>query len=58
MYIDPMNIKPIHHRADLVRIAIQAMTERGLEPDFSEAVSDSWRVSRGRVKRRGRVFGT
>ena len=38
MYIGPMNIKPIHHRADLVRIATQAMTERGLEPEFSEAV--------------------
>ena len=27
-----------HHRADLVRIATHAMTERGLEPDFSERV--------------------
>ncbi len=38
MYIGRMNIKPIHHRADLVRIAVQAMTERGLEPAFSAAV--------------------
>lgn len=47
MYIDPMNIKPIHHRADLVRIAIQAMTERGLEPDFSEAVERQLAAIRG-----------
>ncbi len=27
-----------HHRSDLVRIAISAMTERGLEPEFSQRV--------------------
>ena len=29
---------PHHHRADLVRIAIRAMEERGLEPEFSPLV--------------------
>ncbi|MBX9817024.1 MAG: RNB domain-containing ribonuclease, partial [Burkholderiaceae bacterium] len=29
---------PSHHRSDLVRIAIHAMSERGLEPEFSSAV--------------------
>ncbi|MFY8042525.1 MAG: RNB domain-containing ribonuclease, partial [Rhodoferax sp.] len=29
---------PSHHRSDLVRIAIHAMSERGLEPEFSPAV--------------------
>ncbi|WP_367849274.1 RNB domain-containing ribonuclease [Rhodoferax sp. WC2427] len=28
----------VHHRSDLVRIAIQAMSERGLMPEFSPAV--------------------
>lgn len=28
----------VHHRSDLVRIAIQAMSERGLLPEFSPAV--------------------
>ena len=29
---------PTHQRADLVRIAIHAMTQRGLEPEFSDRV--------------------
>jgi exoribonuclease-2 len=29
-----MNAKHLHHRSDLIRIAIRAMTERGLEPEF------------------------
>lgn len=33
-----MNTQRLHQRADLVRIATQAMTERGLEPDFSARV--------------------
>ncbi|TAH12597.1 MAG: RNB domain-containing ribonuclease [Curvibacter sp.] len=34
-----MHTKPhSHHRSDLVRIAIHAMSERGLEPEFSPAV--------------------
>lgn len=28
-----------HHRSDLIRIATQAMTERGLEPEFSDRVA-------------------
>ena len=31
-----MHSSRLHHRADLVRIAISAMTERGLEPEFPE----------------------
>lgn len=33
-----MNTRPARRRADLVRIAIEAMTERGLEPEFSTGV--------------------
>ncbi|MEP6965618.1 MAG: RNB domain-containing ribonuclease [Polaromonas sp.] len=33
-----MNSSPAHHRSDLVRIAIRAMNERGLEPGFSPRV--------------------
>ncbi len=33
-----MHAKHLHHRSDLVRIATQAMHERGLEPDFSPRV--------------------
>lgn len=33
-----MHVKRPHHRAELVRIATQAMSERGLEPDFSARV--------------------
>ena len=33
-----MNPNHPHHRADLVRIATRAMTERGLEPEFSARV--------------------
>lgn len=33
-----MNTQRPHHRADLIRIATQAMAERGLEPDFSARV--------------------
>jgi exoribonuclease-2 len=37
MYIDRMHDTPhhLHHRADLVRIATSAMSERGLQPEFS-----------------------
>ena len=40
LYIEVMNkhLSHPHHRADLVRIATRAMTERGLEPEFSKAV--------------------
>lgn len=38
VYIDAMHVKHPHHRAELVRIATQAMSERGLEPDFSARV--------------------
>jgi exoribonuclease II len=38
MYIDCMNTKHLHHRADLVRLATKAMTERGLQPEFSAKV--------------------
>ena len=40
LYIEVMNHHPSHphHRADLVRIATRAMTERGLEPEFSKSV--------------------
>jgi exoribonuclease II len=38
MYIDYMNTDHLHHRSDLVRLAIKAMTERGLQPEFSENV--------------------
>ena len=37
MHANPHH-KPHHHRRDLVRIAIHAMTERGLEPEFSQRV--------------------
>jgi exoribonuclease II len=33
-----MNATHRHQRSDLVRIAISAMTERGLQPEFSESV--------------------
>lgn len=33
-----MNSTRPHHRSDLVRISISAMTERGLEPEFSDRV--------------------
>ena len=33
-----MHANPVHHRSDLVRIAIEAMTERGLLPEFSQRV--------------------
>jgi len=33
-----MHDKHLHHRSDLVRIATRAMTERGLEPEFSSRV--------------------
>lgn len=38
LYIEFMKAKHAHQRADLVRIACQAMSERGLEPDFSKRV--------------------
>lgn len=38
LYIGAMNPNHPHHRADLVRIATRAMTERGLEPEFSGRV--------------------
>jgi len=40
MYIDRMHDNPHHphHRSDLVRIATSAMTERGLQPEFSAGV--------------------
>ena len=38
MYIEPMHTKQHHQRADLVRLAIRAMAERGLEPEFSDHV--------------------
>jgi exoribonuclease-2 len=31
-----MNSKQAHHRSDLVRLATRAMSERGLQPEFSE----------------------
>jgi exoribonuclease-2 len=34
-----MSLPRHHHRADLVRIAIHAMQERGLEPEFSSLVT-------------------
>ena len=34
-----MNSQQSHHRNDLVRLAIEAMTERGLEPQFPPAVA-------------------
>jgi exoribonuclease II len=34
-----MNTTHRHQRSDLVRIAISAMTERGLQPEFSENVT-------------------
>ena len=33
-----MSHAPHHHRSDLLRIAVTAMTERGLEPEFPAAV--------------------
>ncbi len=38
MYIGAMNANRPHHRSDLVRIAASAMTERGLQPEFSTNV--------------------
>lgn len=38
MYIDVMHTNHPHHRSDLVRLAIRAMSERGLEPEFSRRV--------------------
>lgn len=38
VYIAPMQNNHPHHRSDLVRIAIRAMSERGLEPKFSAHV--------------------
>ncbi len=38
MYIDIMNTNHSHQRSDLVRIATRAMSERGLEPEFSARV--------------------
>jgi exoribonuclease-2 len=41
MYIDPMNANhqhQHHQRSDLVRLATSAMSERGLQPEFSERV--------------------
>ena len=39
MYIDRMNVNHHHHqRSDLVRLATRAMTERGLQPWFSDKV--------------------
>ena len=34
-----MSANRLHHRSDLVRIAISAMTERGLQPEFSAGVA-------------------
>ena len=34
-----MNANHHHHRADLVRLATRAMTERGLQPEFSASVA-------------------
>jgi exoribonuclease-2 len=34
-----MNAHQVHHRSDLVRLATSAMSERGLEPEFSAAVN-------------------
>lgn len=38
VYIDSMHTQTAHQRSDLVRITIQAMTERGLLPEFSPRV--------------------
>ncbi len=40
MYIDHMNVNHHHQRSDLVRIATRAMSERGLEPEFSARVDE------------------
>ena len=37
-YIEGMNASRHHHRADLVRLANRAMTERGLQAEFSAGV--------------------
>lgn len=42
-----MHVKHPHHRAELVRIATQAMSERGLEPDFSARVERELAVITG-----------
>ena len=47
VYIDAMHVKHPHHRAELVRIATQAMSERGLEPDFSARVERELAVITG-----------
>ncbi len=44
-----MNAKHPHHRADLVRIAIHVMTERGLEPEFSTRVEQQLAAMTGPV---------
>ena len=38
MYIGRMNTYQHHHRSDIVRLAASAMSERGLQPEFSNAV--------------------
>jgi exoribonuclease-2 len=38
MYIGFMNTQHKHHRSDLVRLAARAMSERGLQPEFSADV--------------------
>jgi exoribonuclease II len=38
-YIGPMHPNRPHHRSDLVRIATHAMSERGLQPEFSDRVT-------------------
>ena len=40
MYIDLMHLNHHHQRSDLVRLATLAMSERGLQPEFSAAVAE------------------
>ena len=48
-----MNPRHPHHRADLLRLATQAMTERGLQPEFSEPVRLQLAAIAGPASERG-----
>ena len=52
-YSHPMTPNHPHHRSDLIRIAIGAMRERGLEPEFSARVQQQLASITGPVREAG-----
>ena len=53
MYIGLMSNNHHHHRSDLIRLAASAMSERGLQPEFSASVEQQLAAITGASKETG-----